>query len=189
MEVHFRWTVVVLALFAGFEASATSLDFTRSSGKVSVLERDFEGIVLSVTAKRRGRNADVTGNRGGLGVNGGVSHFQSWGREKMVFSFTEAVNLSYLTFDSMTWNDWSGEDKVRYSDSRGISVLLKGSNWRWDLGAEGITSFTLEAKGFLTSTFIADIDVEPVPLPSAAWLFLSAILGGASLARARSSAV
>ncbi|ROS05299.1 putative secreted protein [Sinobacterium caligoides] len=184
MSFQIKLSVASLALAASFATTAATIDFTGGAGNAPAFNQVIgDGTTMAVSGTRKGRDANITMNRGGLGVKGGVNHFQSWGRETMTFSFTSAVRLNSLTFDSGTWNDWTGKDQFRYTDSSGFTTILKGGSNYWELGADNITSFTLSAVGNWTSSFVSAVDVEAVPLPASAWMFGSALLGLAGMAR------
>jgi hypothetical protein len=185
--MNFKSTIAaaVMAVSASSLASAGAVDFTGGYGKTNTYSASTDGVGVDVTATRYGRSAKVTKNRGGLGVKGGVNHFQSIGRETMSFKFTDSVTLNSLTFDNRTWYDWTGRDKVHYTDSNGSSFTLSGSDNMFDIGADDISWFSLAAGGSWTSTFVAGLDYDPyaVPVPASAWLFGSALVGLAGLRR------
>ena len=105
----------------------------------------------------------------------------------MTFNFTDAVTLNSLTFDEHTWYDWTGQDKIGYTDSNGLSLTLTGSDNLFDIGADDVAWFTLATKGYWTSTFVAGLDIDPyaVPVPASAWLLGSALIGLGGLGRAK----
>ena len=170
-------------------ASASTISYTGlSNGQTSVYSSTVDGITVDVTGTRNGGQANVTTRGAGLGVKGGVDHFQSIGNETMTFTFSSAVDLAGLTFDNGTWRDfWTGKDIVGYSDSAGNTQTFNTNNNHFSLANAGITSFTLSAQGNMTSTFIAGIEFNAspaeVPVPAAAWLFGSALVGLGSFAR------
>ncbi|CAH0990892.1 hypothetical protein SIN8267_00992 [Sinobacterium norvegicum] len=187
MTIKSKIAVAVVAVAASGMASAGSLDLTGGYGKTSTYSASSDGIGVDVTATRYGRSASVTMNRGGLGVKGGVNHFQSIGRETMTFNFTDAVSLKNISFDSKTWYDWTGRDKVSYVDSTGLSLTLSGNSTdgSFDIGQNNVDWFTISAAGNWTSTFVDSINYGEyaVPVPASAWLFGSALVGLVGLRR------
>ncbi|CAH0990891.1 hypothetical protein SIN8267_00991 [Sinobacterium norvegicum] len=189
MKLTAKLAMPLVAAVVSVGASAGSLDLTGGYGKTSTYSTSSDGVGVDITATRYGRSASITKNRRGLGVNGGVRHFQSIGRETMTFSFTDAVSLKNIAFDKRTWHDWTGPDKVSYTDSNGLSLLLSGdaTDGLFNIGANGIEWFTIASAGYWTSTFVSSIEYGQyaVPVPASAWLLGSALIGLGGLGRAK----
>ena len=161
-------------------ASAASFDFT---GLGTVPTNGYsatdDGITVTVTAP----GEDLWNyNLDGLGVSTGFFNLGGLQNgETLLVSFSEEVTLG-----SLDMRQWEGPDDVLFNSAGGNLNFNSDScafctTETFDLTSiTGITSFTLTGNSFLTVTFLSalnDVQVTAVPVPAAAWLFISA-LGG-----------
>ncbi len=185
-------------------ASAASFDFTGedrlADGKYNAANFFDNGVSLTVSPT--GNTTKVVGYWEGLG---GFSNGVDLGtfddccgvlnqdKDQLVFSFGQKVTLGGISFRQ--WEN--GFDKVDLVTNTGQTINLRTSNYTGDgvlidyfTFATPLTlqSFTLKAiGGGGTTTYIHGLQnvnlVSEVPVPAAAWLMGSALLGLASVAR------
>jgi hypothetical protein len=141
------------------------------------------GITVTVTAASGGLGYY---NLDGIGVKDGFFDLPAMGDNQ-----TLNVNFSTdVTIGSLRMRQWEGPDKVQLASAGGNLTLDAetapfDTNETFDLSSLGpISSFTLTGDSFGTQTLLAALnDVQEVPLPAAAWLFGSAVLGLGGVAR------
>lgn len=185
--------------------ASTSFNFTGNGGSNlgnSVIAQSDDGLITAtITASRHGNSSGVSGFAlDGYGVaDGGYRSIQ--GNETLHISFSQAVNI-----DTLHLRQWEGPDDavavISYnggsSSSQTITADTGGAfdtNEYIALNAVGVTSldisgiyngniFFVEATQFFVAG-LQGVTVTPseVPVPAAAWLFGSALLGLSQLKR------
>jgi hypothetical protein len=110
------------------------------------------------------------------------------GKDKLIFTFNHAVTLTKITMTA--WQNGSALDQADLTYN-GITTRLPntGPNFTFTLPAY-VTSFSLTAKGGGSAFRVSSLSVteQPapvVPVPAAAWLMGSGLVGLAGLARRR----
>jgi hypothetical protein len=168
-------------------ASATTYTFNNNGTVFTV-----DGITLTVTSTA----GSVNNSSSGLGVKrSGVedgsmnSDLINEGKDTLVFTFNKAVKLTSFTMTA--WQNGSALDQadLKYN---GVTTRLPntGPNFTFALPTY-VTSFSLTAKGGGTAFRVSGLGVaeQPaapvVPVPAAAWLMGSGLVGLAGLARRR----
>lgn len=166
-------------------ASATTYTFN-SNGTVF----NIDGITLTVTSTA----GSVNNSSSGLGVkrssleSGDMnSDLINEGKDTLVFTFSKAVKLN--SFSMSAWQNGSSLDQadLKYN---GVTTRLPNSGPNFTFTpADYVTSFSLTAKGGGTAFRVKTVGVtaQPVaptvPVPAAAWLMGSGLVGLAGLAR------
>lgn len=189
-----------LALMAGsaFAAAAntpTSFDFTglgSQSNSSSIHVTSAAGdVVATVTAP--GENVGAY-SLDGVGVKTGFFNLSGiQDGETLKVSFSEDVNI-----DRISMRQWEGPDRVLVgvnTDQGSYSFALdndscglcSGEDFE-HLGLEDVNYITITGDSFATVTFLSGLGVTVVPLPAAAYLFGSALLGLVAVARRRTAA-
>ena len=170
---------------------AASFTFTGLSGiSGNSYSATNGGITVTVAA--------ASGNLGyfsadGFGVKDGFFDGQAMGDgESLIVSFSEAV-----TIDSLRLRQWELADRVQLVSAGGNLTLDAetapfDSNETFSLASLGaISSFTLTGDTFGTQALLAALNdvqqVQEVPVPAAAWLFGSALVGLAGLRRRKAA--
>lgn len=166
-------------------ASATTYTFNNNGSVFTV-----DGIKLTVTVA----TGSVNNTSAGLGVkrsgaeDGSMnSDLINEGKDKLIFTFDKAVKLT--NFSMSSWQNGSALDQADLTYN-GVTTRLPntGPNFAFSLPIY-VTSFTLTAKGGGTAFRVKSLDVtqQPVaptvPVPAAAWLMGSGLVGLAGLAR------
>ena len=143
------------------------------------------GITLTVTSTA----GSVNNSSSGLGVkrssleDGSMnSDLINEGKDTLVFTFSKAVTLT--KFGMTAWQNGSALDQadLKYN---GVTTRLPntGPNFTFAVSPPYVTSFTLTAKGGGTAFRVASLEVREVPVPAAAWLMGSGLVGLAGIAR------
>ena len=174
--------VSVLALAISTAASATAITFNNATGPYSA-----GAITAHVTAT--GGSVYYQGGLLGPGIGVQSSAFDTLGAlaagKTLTVSFGQSVTLNSISFAA--WE--GGIDQVTMSYTSGSQTFSNTFNLNAiDTFSTNVVlnSFTLSAANGLTSTYLNSIDVTPaVPVPAAAWLFGSGLLGLAGLGRKR----
>ena len=127
----------------------------------------------------------------GAGVSTGTFNLNTLQHnETLVLTFNQTVRLNKLSFRQ--WEN--GFDKVVLGSSAGY-LTLGSSAYKTDALLVDwflfdtpllVDSISLKGDNFVTAAWLRSVDVEAVPLPAAAWLLGSALLGlGGTAARRR----
>lgn len=175
----FRCITALLALSLGQSALAATFDF---SGLGSVSSSGYSTTVdgITVTVTTPGANDLVYKgssflSAGGLGSSGSFLDPKSVGNgESLQVSFSESVIVGNLSL-----NDWGLLDSAQVFSAGGNLNLCGNCSGDFDLSSlGGITSFTLQG-GVGSSFYLGGLTADPavVPVPAAAWLFMSALVG------------
>lgn len=194
-------------------ASAASIDFANNSGPFNDVLGDGSNITLTVSGATDGRGMNITDNNQGLGIdsapgcctiddgaldnyNGALGQDGTW--EKLTFTFSGLVSLNSLELDNFEPIANADKHAVYTTGATTINIdnnnmtNLGGSNWRYD-AATDLTSFSIatpiRSDGF-ASFRVRGIDVTAVaevPVPAAAWMFGSALIGLGGIARRKRS--
>lgn len=169
------------ALTASSLAGAANFDFNKFGGGYSdSLDFVEDGIGINVTALG-GSKVSWTSEGLGRGTNG--FNYKMANGEGLSFTFTEAVDIGTMdvigaSSGNISWTAASGETGV-FSNATDDA----------DVGLINITSLSLISNGnYITLMGINDVfatSVSEVPVPGAAWLFGSALLGLAGVAKKR----
>lgn len=175
-----RISSMLLVLCLGQSAYAATFSFT---GLGSVSSSGYSSTVDGITVTVTTPGANDLAYRwnglildGGLGSSGGLldPKYIGYG-ESLQVSFSESVTVSNLKL-----NDWGLLDNGKVMSSGGSKHLCSLCNGNFDLSSLGsISSFTLKG-GLGASFYLAGLTVEPataVPVPAAAWLFMSGLVG------------
>lgn len=194
MKSSLRLLMAALALGAAGAASATPVTFTFNNGSaIDNKQNSFlfsvGGVNLTVTA---GSNK-VAYRQEGLGVfTGGADagEFNSYaghnGVETLTFTFDQTVTLSSISF--FLFENNTDQGKLVYGST--TKTINKTSDAVFGTPVS-LNSFTFTATGLFTSYRISGLQVNTVapavPVPAAAWLMGSGLLGLAGVARRRRS--
>ncbi len=201
-----KLVAAAIGLSASGLASAASFDFTGNGGSAdfgnSVIEVSDDGLITAtITASRHGATSGVSGfDLDGYGVaDGGYRSIQ--GNEMITISFSQAVDISTLHL-----RQWEGPDEanavVSFNGGSATTVISADTGGWFDtneyvmlVGAEGVTSMTINGiyNGSIfgiesTQFFVAGlqgVEASEVPVPAAAWMFGSALIGLATIGRRR----
>lgn len=177
-----------ITLVAASMASVThsaSFDLTNLSVSGNSYMTTSGGITLTVSTPTAGHNlACDCGFLGtdGLGASGGILDGAPLdNNESLQFTFSEDVTVGTLDLygwgvgDSATVSSANGDINLS-----GPLLVLNGMS-SFDLSSLGsISSFTVHSNALLgnfTVAGLSDVSTSEVPVPAAAWLFGSAILG------------
>lgn len=195
------------AALAASGAQASTINFDNGSGSYSA-----DGVTadVTVTPAVSGQGLFYNGVENAIGVgdnviNGAMGHKQQnfvifpefTEAETMTVTFSQEVILDTVWFRQWENNVLGFSDEVIFNFSGGasgagsITFSDSGVASLWDPFAAGVslTSFTLtpEQDGAETAVYLHSVDftVSQVPIPAAAWLFGSALLGLVSVGRRR----
>ena len=183
--------VSVLALAISTAASATAITFNNATGSYS----SGTGITANVTASGGSLyyNSASILSGSGIGVKGALELLSGplTNGESLTVTFNQAVNLNSISFAA--WE--GGIDQVTMSYTSGSQTFSNTFNTNmidtFSTGGILLNSFSITPSGSLaltTSTYLNSLDVTPaVPVPAAAWLFGSGLLGLAGFGRKRNS--
>jgi hypothetical protein len=194
-------------------ASAATLNFNEWSGlypdgldhSATSYSQIVGGVTMTVTATGNASDKVAYRPNAGLGVlctsgciadspEMGSDLIKGQGREVLTFTFSQAVNIQkigFYLFDNnidkarLTYGATNIDISSAPSDNTGKPVV--GFSQYVVGGAPLVTSFSVSARGSVTSFRISDITVSAVPVPAAAWLMGSGLLGLAGVARRRRS--
>lgn len=156
-------------------------------------------ILATATGTYKGVDSKVSGlNVEGIGVLTSVPLAWSVGgvaserpidnEETLTVTFSKTVDIQYVKFDR-----WEGADIARVTTDTGLDFNLQGdSNWLSGdevktLNLMGVNSISFTAVNGWTSFFLEGFGgvtasaTSEVPVPAAAWLFGSALLGLAGI--------
>lgn len=194
MEMKKIIMIAALGLSSGF-ASAADFNFTGLGSAGAAAVQTVGGITVTVTATG-GDSLDYL-NLDGIGVDSGI--FDLAALQSTLFS-SEGLQVSFseeVTIGSLGMRQWeNGFDGANFSSSGGSFALGTSDSGFledfWDLSGHGVgalTSFTINGTGAVTATLLSsltNVQVTAVPVPAAAWLLGSALIGLAGLGRKRS---
>lgn len=200
-----RYMSVLLAISLGQTAFATTFDFSTVPGAVNggsvgvdgwkiagnSYSQTVDGITVTVSSLSNTLSYYTVAGQNGLGDSGCVFFVCSAGlqqNEQLMVSFSEAVNVNTVTFGA-----WDDPDKGTLVSIPGGDTLVLDDNQlgqpdTWDISALGeLTAFTIKANTFGSIFTLAGLEVTAaaVPVPAAAWLFGSALVGLAGIGRRR----
>lgn len=195
MKPSLRLTLAALALSAAGSASAAAVNFNFANGpgldaRQSSYQFTQGGVGVTITA---GSNL-VAYRYDGIGVSTNSiepGEFNSYGGhegvESLTFTFNQAISLSTISFYLFDNNI----DKVLMTYGSNSLTINKNSDAVFGSPLT-LSSFTLTALGQGTSTRITGLKLDTiaaptVPVPAAAWLMGSGLIGLASLTRRRRS--
>jgi hypothetical protein len=175
---------VLLAGLLG-AASAQAATFDLTTGSNTNLGDSFnmteDGITLTISESYGTRRLVQNVNGIGVGPRGFIldsGAIDGLGLNEFVsLSFSESVLL-----ESITFGGWDGNDDVTFT---GLSIAGFGGDGGTATINEIVSAFTLGAVGLNDNFRISSITVSAVPVPAAAWLFGSALLGMIGLRRNR----
>lgn len=174
----------LMSAFAG-AASATTYSFTGSATVFTV-----DGIKLTVTAATGSVNTSSSGlgvKRSGVEDGALNSDAINEGKDTLIFTFDKPIALT-----KMTMTAWQNGSLLDQADLKYNNVTTRLPNTGPTFTFTGLTyvsSFTVTAKGSGSAFRISGLDVagQPavVPVPAAAWLMGSGLVGLAGIARRR----
>ncbi len=192
-----RGLVSGAALLMAQSTLAATFDFTGlGSVSSSGYSTSVDGIGVDVTAggKLAFYKAPFVSGIEGLGHSGCVFWICSSALqrgESLTVEFSEAVTVTGITLAA-----WDGNETATVTANNGSSLVL-GSDMPGQVdtfsleGLGEITSFTISSGSFTAVYALAGLQVQPiapVPVPAAAWLFMSAMGGLVGARRMRRSA-
>ncbi len=184
-----RMAFVPLALSLGQAATAATFDYS-SPGLVpsTGYSTSVGGITATVTAS--GNKLAYYALAPGLGNSGcyfGICSNAMQNTESLTLSFSQAVTMTQLKIAA-----WDSADTISLAASNGnTSTLSNGplfaTTGAFNLSGLGqLTSLTITGASFTSVFSLRGMDVTPVssvPVPAAAWLFGSGLLGLSGFAR------
>lgn len=163
-------------------ASAATFDFTGGSSVVT-----SGGI--TVTASAPGETLTTGGS--GFGVKSNCCDLNGiQNNETLRLDFSAAADIGTLFLKG-----WEGPDRLTLAwDGGSLDINDDNNFWSsdeyYDINLSGVTFLTLTGNSFGTVTTLAglqDVNLTPseVPVPAAAWLFGTALVGLGSLKKRR----
>lgn len=175
-----RYIAILSVVSLGQPALAASFSFTGLGGvSSSGYSATSGGITVTVTTP--GAN-DLSYKRSGLLSGGGLGSSGSFLDPKYI-GYGESLQVSFsdsVTIGSLKLNDWGLLDNGKVISDSGTVKLCSLCGGNFDLSSLGsISSFTLKG-GLGASFYLSGLTVEPataVPVPAAAWLFVSGLVG------------
>lgn len=208
MKTKLLATALALSISGAASAATVSYDLWTGLGlsnnaQVSSVSKTLGGVTLTITATGKSSDKVAYRTNAGLGVyctsgcfldspEMGSDLIKGEGREVLTFTFSQAVRLDKIGFYLFENNI----DKARLTiggsntdissapaDNTGKPVI--GFSEYSVGGSPLVTSFSISARGSVTSFRISDITVTAVPVPGALWLMGSALMGLAGVARRR----
>ena len=218
MKTQLLATAFALSLSGA--ASAASIDYNLWTGlgvsnnsNSSSITTTVNGVTLTIAATGNSSDKVAYRTNAGLGVcinncsglfgdspEMGSDLIKGEGREVLTFTFSEAVYLDQIGFylfenntdkARLTYNGTSLDISNATANNAGKPIT--GFSEYNVGGSPLVTSFSIAARGSVTSFRIADLSVSTVappmptvPVPGALWLMGSALMGLAGVARRRS---
>lgn len=186
-----RYMSVLLALSLGQSALAATFDFGSLGSVPSTgYSTSADGISVNITTPEGNKLGYYSFSSLGYGIGhkGCVFFVCSNGiqqNESLIITFSEAVTVTGLTLAA-----WDAPDKALVTDNNGNTLTLDddftSQVHTFDLSSLGaITSFSLKDTSFTGLFTLRGLEVSAVPVPAAAWLFGSAVLGLVGVRRKR----
>jgi len=189
MKSYLRPIAAALALSAAGATSAATVNFNLANGpgiddRQSSFNFSSSGLNLTISASNL-----VAYRYDGIGVsstNIEAGEFNSYaghnGVESLTFTFDQSIQLNSISFYLFDNNI----DQVLMTYGSNSLTINKNSDAVFSTPLT-LNSFTLTAQGLGTSTRISglSVDTSAVPVPAAAWLMGSGLLGLAGMARRR----
>lgn len=184
-------------LVLGCANSAVAATFTFDDGNQGVSPRTSDGLTVSFAApgaNRQARFANSTfANRRGIGVRTGINIVSD------TIDPGETLRVNFDTTvagDTLTMTRWNSDEAVTITTNKGKSLQYNidanGSGPKEVIDISSLGNFlalNITGDGTTTTTALHKIsNVSAVPLPAAAWLFGSGILGLVGLARRKKAA-
>jgi hypothetical protein len=187
--MKFTKALLAAALISGVAGTASATTYTFNNNGTSFT---IGGLQLTVTTP----TGTVNNASSGLGVKRSTLEDTSMnsdaineGKDILIFTFNKAVKLT-----NMTMTAWQNGNLLDQADLTYNNVITRlpntGPNFTFNpVYYPGIyvTSFKVTAKGSGTAFRISSLNVTEVPVPAAAWLMGSGLLGLAGVARRRRS--
>ena len=186
--MRFPKALLAAAVISGMAgaASATTYNFSNNGTVFTV-----DGIKLTVTTPT---GTVVNTASTGLGVRRTAGEDTSMnsdaineGKDILIFTFDKAVKLTNMSMTA--WQNGSLLDQADLTYNGTTTRLPNtGPNFTFNptyYPGVYVTSFTLTAKGSGTAFRVSSLGVTEVPVPAAAWLMGSGLLGVAGVARRR----
>ena len=174
------------AMTGSLLANAANIDFSHNAGPVyNDIFGDGSNVSLTVSSAQ----GSITAGAYGLGVNsafaddGALDNYWSGAtQERITFTFSQTVKLDQINlglFESCC------EPNGLYSLDGGSDLTLSGGSTNVGVAVDSFSVATqVRPGGIGNNTFrIDNLNVSAVPLPAAAWLFGSALLGLLSISR------
>lgn len=181
-----KQTIALLGLTMTVGANAASMSFNNGSGI-------YSSAGVTGTASTTGGALFYNGVENAIGVGTNVFNGAIASGETLSVTFSETVTVNtvyfrqwenpglFITYDKVKFDYTPGGDLTFTNSGQGITLLDSFST-----GGIDMSGFTLLPQNGLTAVYLHSIDfnvISPVPVPAAAWLFGSAILGLFGVAR------
>lgn len=174
-------TVIAISL----DASALTFRFDNSATPIAGNQWEYHQGGIQATLTSTGGNLFYNVVEGAVGVGNNLLNGALASGQTMTVSFDQPVIISKIYF-----RQWENPviwplDQVKFSGGGEVLTLTdsgEGAFDLWDvfnLGDINLSSFVLTPTNLTTAVYLWGIDIEAaeVPLPAAAWLFGSALLG------------
>ena len=182
-------------LVLGSANSAMAATFTFDNGSQGVSPRTNGGLTVSFAAPGANKQARFVNNaftnRRGIGVRTG----NNFTNDEINLGETLRVNFdTTVAGDTLTMTAWQGPDDITITTNKGKSlqynVDTNGSGPKEVIDVTSLGNFlSLDISGNNGASALHKItNVSAVPLPAAAWLFGSGILGLVGQARRKKAA-
>lgn len=183
-------TLVIASSIASINHATAATDFvftnlfSQAHNTTSYTVASLDGSVnATLTASKNGNSKKLGAlNLDGIGVyTGGANLWGIQNNEVLTVSFSQAVNIGTVHL-----RQWELADKLTLTTNQGDNIVidnesaLLNTNEYVTVNLSGITSLSLKGETFGTVAFLAglqNVTTSEVPVPAAAWLFGSALLG------------
>lgn len=170
----------------------TTFDFTGKGGQndsSSITFTSTGGLTTTAVATAPGENVGASSLEG-IGVKTGFFNLNSLqNNEVLRVDFADDVNIT-----SFTMRQWEGPDEIifkafgdsnNYTLNYGPDSCALCTTETVGVDFKDINYITIEGNSSLTVTYLAGMGVTVVPLPAAAYLFGSALMGLVAISRRR----
>lgn len=191
-------TMLMAAAILGFSQAASAATFTYENNSAAAGAQTIDGITVSFSAPKSGQDVAYVARSGilepesGVGIDsGGFLSSNAIGNNE-----TLRVNFSSLvTVDAVRLGQWQISESVTFTTNKGNSLT-------WNTESAAFSSYETVGTTALGNMLYLDItgntgttfatlnrlsNVSAVPLPAAAWLFGSALLGLVTVARRKTA--